>query len=424
MIKLVLIALSIILSFLSFYYLLINYKKGVFFLLASKSIIDTSWNLKIAGFSLLQVVAVVFLVIFFIYLLRNFSRIKLKPEFIILIGLYIIAEFSSFVVSFSSAELVTILNTYTRSLYIIMAFFLFPLIVENELDFKNLLIALIIGGSIPIAFTILQSIGIDLGFTQFRQSKGLVRSVSFYHDMVQPRFYTIQAIISALLYLKYFANSKKQVISLSILVFFGFIALYFFYSKAVLAIIVVWLGLFFIFRSEFRTKYSLVLILLLIPIFIFSYSKIETQINQVYTNELAFVEGDLQNKNWLFSGRAGLWENYIDYFFNLPAEQQLIGTGISIGGVHNELLRYLIKSGYIGVTVYVLIILTITILYAINYKYLSSNYLFFSGFLLFIMFLVDNTGIGPGLYPFYMILLWGLIRLSFKLKDNVISISS
>ena len=92
-------------------------------------------------------------------------------------------------------------------------------------------------------------------------------------------------------------------------------------------------------------------------------------------------------------------------FIVLVCFYQLFGDGIS-RAVHNEFFRVLMANGIFGLIFLIIFIIRITkAAFKINKRYIEFGLMFLS------MYIVDCTGLAPGSYYYYNILVWGIFGL-------------
>jgi O-antigen ligase len=129
-------------------------------------------------------------------------------------------------------------------------------------------------------------------------------------------------------------------------------------------------------------------------------------IEQLFSKETGYNAGEIQDVRYTLAGRGYVWENYWNLWLNKqPLFFQIFGDGIN-RPAHNEFLRILLISGIIGVVIFVFFIIR---MFLSVFKANREYRLF--GLMILTMFLVDCTGLMPGNYYFYNILIWGLVGL-------------
>lgn len=119
------------------------------------------------------------------------------------------------------------------------------------------------------------------------------------------------------------------------------------------------------FRRDFG---SAVIVLLLVTLFIYSFGKetIDNKIAPLIQTDREAYEGDRDDSQMLH-GRVGRWQNFMEVFNNSDVLTQLLGMPISIPSPytyitvapHNDYLRILFLTGYIGLFIYLLILYSI-----------------------------------------------------------------
>ncbi|MFT6127342.1 MAG: hypothetical protein ACJA2M_000889 [Polaribacter sp.] len=390
----VLIILAIILAKL---------KKGIFVsflvLIATKSIMDAFWNIRIGPLSFSSFSGILIPILFYSVLLKR----KNYPK-----SWRTNASFLTFSLSFSLilALPVNIPATITNIILVLnifMGFFLIPSLVTNKERLRQLLIAIIIGGLFPIIVSIFQ---FQTGIVFYvRETVGLTRYVGFYHDAFPVRFYGFMTLLAVIMYLQLFKPKKNLQYLLFALGFSALFSIYLVFSKAGIGIIGLWIAFTLLF-SKSKVKQTIAIFFSLSMVYLIFGDVVYENIEQLFSKETGYQTGEIKDARYTLAGRGYLWEEYLNFWANeQPLFFQIFGDGIS-RPAHNEFLRILLLSGMVGITTFVLFLfrMLITIFKA------NSNYKLF-GLMLLSMFVVDCIGLMPGNYYFYNIMVWGLIGL-------------
>lgn len=375
-----------------------------------KALVDTGWDQKYLGLSLIDIHSVVFLLYGYSLIIRRNLLLLMDKK---LTHLWVIAHLGILIGIIINQN--NGFEALARMLYFPLGLVLIPyflLYCEKEMAarlIKFLIYAALFSGLISI----LQFIGV-ISYEFLHASKGLVRSNGFYHDMVTSRMYAVQGLI-ALSYIK--LSGRYQISSLLfwLLLCIFVLAGYVLFSKALIGIFIA--GAFLLLIATKQNIYKIGFgVLILFFIFTVNSSIFETT-SQLFVKEIEFNNGDLNDSGQLFSGRGMLWEDYLKSYESASSIQQIVGSGENEGRTHNEFFRVLILSGAIGLFAYVLFIFII--IGQSSVQYLQNTPLkFISLFCTFIL-LIDCFSVVWGLYPFYIITIIGFFQTT-QLSENLI----
>lgn len=375
-----------------------------------KSLVDTSWDVNLFGLSVIDIHSIVFL-------LYGYSFIIKKNLFYImdfsLLQFWIISHIGILIGIFINQK--DGFEALARMLYFPLGLVIIPyfLLDSEEKEGNKLIYFLIYAALFSSLISILQFVGV-IPYEFLHMSKGLVRSNGFYHDMVTSRIYITQGLI-ALAYINFsgrFKFSKWLLLTLVALFIFSGYTLF---SKALIGIFISGAFLLLIATKQNMIKIGFGV---LIAVFIFTVnSSIFETTSQLFSKEIDYNNGDLEDSGQLFSGRGMLWQDYINFYSSSSSIQQIIGNGENEGRTHNEFLRILMLSGAIGLIAYIFFIFRIAIQSFFKYIY-NSPLKFISLFCVSIM-LIDCFSVVWGLYPFYIILIIGFFQ-TVQLSDNLI----
>ena len=131
---------------------------------------------------------------------------------------------------------------------------------------------------------------------------------------------------------------------------------------------------------------------------------IYNSIQQLFWKEVAYQSGELNDARFTLAGRGYIWGNLWEFWLYKQAPFfKWVGDGIS-RPTHNEFLRILLANGIIGIVLFIIFLLRSVRQVLKTHKKVRVFCL-----MLLCMFLVDSLGLGPGVYYYYNILIWGLI---------------
>ena len=330
----------------------VKMKKGAFaaflVLVATKSIMDAFWTIRIGPLSFSSIGGIIIPYLFFsiLYSRKYFPKYWKRNATLLTIALSM-----GFLYALPVKFLGTIENILlTFNIY--LGFFIIPVLVNDPMKFRKLLIAIMVCGIFPILVSLFQ---FQTGIIFYeRETVGLTRYVGFYHDAFPVRFFGLMTLLSALMYLQFF-NVRKKIIRWSIfgLTFTALFSVYLVFSKAGVTIIGIWIILLLIF-SKSRIKQSLSVVVGLIVLFLIFGDAFFGNIEQLFSKETGYQAGEIKDARYTLAGRGYIWQDYWDYWAN---EQNLyfqwFGDGLN-RPAHNEFLRILLVSGIFGVLLFTL----------------------------------------------------------------------
>ena len=327
----------------------VKMQKGIFMsflvLVATKSIMDAFWEIKLGPLSILAVQGILIPIL---YSEIFFKRKIIPKRWLDSAKIYVLALSMGLIWAIAVKPMATV-ETVILNVNIYLGFILIPIFITDQKRLKQLLIAVMICGIFPILVSVYQ---LNTGVVfQERQTVGLTRYVGFYHDAFPVRFFGLMTLISILIYQSVF-NIKGFLFKGFILLLAGgaFVSIYAVFSKAGVGIIGLWIVLLLLFsKSKVKQSFS-VLIGLLVIFLVF----------------------------------------------------QWFGDGIN-RPVHNEFFRVLMVNGIIGV-----LILLVFILRKIKNIFKIHKNVRVFGMMLLGMYIIDCIGLVPGAYYYYNILVWGI----------------
>ena len=379
-------------------------KKGMFaaflVLVATKSIIDMFWDVKIGPLSIMAVQGVM---LPFLFLPLFKQRKRMPKSWLNNASVYFIALSFGIVWGLIENPLCTF-EVFLININVFLGFLLLPLLIQEKKHLKQFLLAMMIGGVFPILVTMYQ---LQTGIIfQDRQTIGLSRYVGLYHDAFPVRFYGLMSLMSILLYQSVF--SIKGVYLKGFMLFLSagaFLSVYLVFSKAAVVILGFWIVLLLVF-SKSKIKQGFSILVGLSVIFLIFGDAVFSNIEQLFSKEVGYQSGEVADVRYTLAGRGYIWDNYWNFWLNQQnVFFQWFGDGIS-RPAHNEYLRVLLTNGIIGV-----LFLLVFVMNIIRKSFKINKHLRVFGLMLFTMYLIDSIGLVPGVYYYYNILVWGLFGL-------------
>jgi hypothetical protein len=380
--------------------------------------VDTSWDIGLGGLSMIELYSVLFLFVSFKLLFQK----GINPNYKGLVFLWFIANLG--VIFQFMTDPFEGLKSILKILYFPLSVFIIPyfLIYAGQHYQKLIIKALLIGALFSSTISILQFFGV-IPYEYDHLSKGLQRANGFYHDMVTSRMYVLQGLLT-LSYVK-FSNrfSIKPLLSWLFVIIF-LVSSFTLFSKALIGIVLLGGVLLVLLTKQKLSHYLIGSILFLILII----NNIETLVETtttLFSAEIEYNTGELNDSERLFSGRGGIWQGYLNSFENALIIEKAIGFGINSGRTHNEFLRILIFSGVIGLIAYIVFLLNL--IFKLCLSSLFSSQLSFVSVFSLIILLIDSISVVWGLYPFYLIVVIGFYLAAIeeiKIKNMIIAKSN
>jgi len=378
-------------------------RNGMFFafliLVATKSIMDAFWNIRLGSLSFSSFGGILIPALFYPVLLKK----KYFPKFWRMNATFLILSLSLGLIWALPVNLASTIENVLLNFNIYLGFFLIPMLVTDRRKLKQLLIAIIIGGLFPIIVSLFQFQTGIIFYT--RETVGLTRYVGFYHDAFPVRFYGFMTLLAVLMYFQFFKPEKFLKYFLFGVGFSALFSVYLVFSKAGVGITGLWIALIMLF-SKSKVKQTFAIFLTLVIMYIILGDVVFDNIEQLFSKETSYQTGEIKDARYTLAGRGYVWQGYWDYWTNEQSTFfQIFGDGLS-RPTHNEFLRILLLSGIIGVVTFVFFIFRM-----FRSVFIANREFKLFGLMLLVMFVVDCTGLTPGDFYYYNILIWGLVGL-------------
>lgn len=155
------------------------------------------------------------------------------------------------------------------------------------------------------------------------------------------------------------------------------------------------------YNSQNLKGLALVLFIGAIVVPFFADTIYQKQIRPLIEKEFSVISGD-KDVSYAFDGRMSRWQRYFEIWDKQPSVSHYIGVGFSgaeeafimvSGGMHNDYIRILFLTGWIGVIVYVLFFLFL--LWRRKFLNIPERFLLISSVLIFMMYSISTV---PTLY--------------------------
>ena len=310
----------------------------------------------------------------------------------------------------------------------IYLYFYFRYFVRSRRDLEGILQTFLYSAILPFSLLLF-----EIGVSPFRieQSRGLDRLMAGYADVGTLGFYTLLCFLIA----SYFfmeqqrtdSNSSRKTYQLWFIVALGVLALFHINHTASYATFLVLVVFFFSSTFRFRRSMALMFVMLLSATTYLVFSGEAEERAVLVQTEIEVLEGT-QDPERAFHGRASRWQRHWKTFTeeNSLAEQMLGLIGVSrpymtTAGTHNDFLRIIFTSGYMGLAAYLVLLLQVFL----RTRHLAAAQKFlFRGILIIVLLMSITTA--PTFYTFvnyiFMAILAYSARIVYVRKTRVVAI--
>ena len=402
-----------LLGFISVSAVSVNPFVGILLLFTFQPIIAASWNSTFAGINALQLVGTMFPIVMIARMFLTADYGGKRLHLLVVWLLYIFVTLISTASIVAKSNYIEAIENFIKIFNGFIGFYLLIPYFDNFKRLKKLTISLILAGLFPMIIGIYQAVTGKIWYE--RMTVGLMRNVGLYHDAFAPKFIMFQTIAGILLYWHYFSNKKiVNKLILFIYLILCTVVLFKLYSKSAYLSFSIWTISWAILNKKYI--HLLVVLTLLIGANIALDNTAFNLVDTVFSKETSAWEGTGDQK-YILAGRLGIWENYLSAWLNSGIVGITFGMGTAGGRAHNDFMRVLVSGGVVGISVYVVLILSIA------FKLLKTIWGRFTGLhtigvMLFLMWFVDAIGTTPGIYPSYQWFVWGIIGLIISGVDG------
>jgi hypothetical protein len=261
------------------------------------------------------------------------------------------------------------------------------------------------------------------------ESRGLERIQGSYGDVMNYAIY----VSLGLLIICYFYLRNKNVTSflkmnrnLVITVILCLACLFKMSHTASYGVFLVILALFIIFNLKSNKTVGIISIVVISLLgYLFGASTIEEKIAPLIQTDIAVYEGKKENER-LLHGRVGRWKMMMEEYSEFPIKAQFFGMPLILTetysyvgtGSHNDFIRIIFYTGFLGLLVYLLIIINMFL----RLKFLNSNdyFLALGTFMILFMYSVSTcpTLYAPMLYIIYAVVCYIALPKSILKEAN------
>jgi hypothetical protein len=247
------------------------------------------------------------------------------------------------------------------------------------------------------------------------KTRGLERIQGSYGDVMNYAIYmSIGLMIICYFYLrnKNVGSMFKMTRNLIIAIVLSLACLFKISHTASYGVFLMILALFILFNLKTNKTAGIMLIVVAASLaYFFGSSTIEEKITPLIQTDIAVYEGTKDNER-LLHGRVGRWKMMIEEYSEFSVPAQLFGMPLIIKetysyvgtGSHNDFIRILFYTGFLGLSVYLLIM--VNIIRRLKYLNSSDYYLTLATFMLLFMYSVSTcpTLYAPMLYIIYSVI--------------------
>ncbi len=349
------------------------------------------------------------IVILFSFLSRKFP--KRFPSYVIDLNFSlwaVIVVLNSFVLLAIRFDFSSLGNSL-KFIIPLLLFFYLRSFVSSAKDLQGILQTFIYSAMVPLFFLIYELAINPIRVVELSDGRGGgTRIQGAYADIMNYAIYTTGALLITFYF--YFKRLEQRKLKLNYIIktfsifglcFISLTAIRQSSSWGVTAAIV----LLFLFFSLKKKRSALVVILLTPLLMYLGYNAFRTNIEPLIKKEYKVIEGEADFER-SFNGRATRWTQYFDVFANMPVPCHLFGAPLSgkkdaiimVGGkMHNDYIRILFLSGFIGLLVYLLFMILIS--RRVKYMGLSERFLVLGALASILLYSISTI---PTLYAPYL----------------------
>jgi O-antigen ligase len=410
------LAISIFMAAIACFMLLLFSQAGVIAIYIARCFVDTSWSTIIfAGMSLTELFSVgVPLITFFLIAVNSGTRKSITKmplyKFWLIYLLYIMFCAFNVVLTTSVVNGASIFFRYSNGF---IGFYLAQAYFRGDNQIRIFFFGLAVAGIFPVAQGVYEAI--TNNHWSVTVAEGEVRNIGMYHDAITLRYYGLQTLlaVAACIGFKYPKNRIFQ-LGLWSLLLGSLLVVYKALSKAGVLIVASWACIW----SYGRRSWMLPIVIILAIVFLvpFYFKEVEVTLYNQFHKEIGAISGDVAT-NRTFAGRWYIWDALWKQWDTFSIIKKMFGTGHEAFGAHNDYLQMLFTGGYVGLTLYVGLLLTIA-WKLLNFYFRSKHLLATLGLMAFLMWIVDTIGLVPSLYSGYQWFVWGVVGLSLRYQQD------
>ena len=412
-----LLYISLVGAAIALLFLIVNPAVGVLLIFLVRPFVDTTYGDDLGvGLRLTEIVSVIvpFLIIVHMTTAKGFTRFRYMPlNTIWLIWTADVVLFSSLIMS--QEGMLAGLTILFRHLNGFTGFFMIQAFLRDGKGPRNFFLILMLAGLFPTGVGVYQILtGAEWKVTY---AEGIVRNIGLYHDAITPRYYAMQTILGITVFATLYLRKAflKQALAVVFTILAGAV-MFKTYSKSGIATLALW----FLEWTALQRKILLLVLAafaLMISATYYS-SELIGHVEQLFNKEISAVEGTGQVQR-TFAGRWYIWDQLWSDWQRLPFLGKIFGAGHTALGAHNDYLQILFQGGILGVTIYLIL------LFSVGWSLVRNlikkvDPLAVAALMAFTMWLIDTVGLVPSAYSGYQWLVWGVIGLSLRLRQDAL----
>lgn len=406
-----LIYLSIPLAALTLAVLAVSPRKGIPLLFLARPVIDTAWDSVFLGIRLTHVVgaAVPVIILFHSYFGPKEERLSRLP-LVWVWAPYLILNFLSGLFIFYN-DLYGGAEVFFRLLNGFVGYYMLQRYFRTEEEFEKLLKILILAGIFPIGIGVYQLISGHV-WTPW-DSEGLQRNIGLYHDQATLKYFWFQTLTAIMLYWSYFVKgSRAQMIALASYFAVSLPVLYKLYVKSGNLALGLWVVGWSILKRKFHILVAASVVILTLNFAMGN--KLFSELFTVYHKEIGVFQKSSFTIQDTFAGRWYDWEVLMDDWNRKTSIlEKAFGSGMSYLGAHNDYLFAILRSGLVGLGLYLLLLAVFGLRLLIDGLNRASP-LRVMALLIFMLWMIETIGLVPSAYPAFQWYAWGFIGLSVR----------
>ena len=340
-------------------------------------------------------------------------RKKDKSVFDFLFGTWTILMFISLFFMFLFDPLSKTFLEYLLKLTMpVYLFFFLRLLIRSRKDLDGILQTFIYSSLVVIAIFLFE---IFVNPVKVLKTRGLERIQGSYGDVMNYAIYmSLGFLIMCYFYLrnKNIGSMIKMNINMIITIALSLACLFKISHTASYGVFLVILALFILFNLKTNKTAGVVLIVIVGSLgYFFGSSTIEEKITPLIQTDIAVYEGKKANER-LLHGRVGRWKMMIEEYSEFSVPAQLFGMPLTLQetypyvgtGSHNDFIRILFYTGFLGLITYLLIL--VNIFRRLKHLCSSDYFLTLGTFMILFMYSVSTcpTLYAPMLYIIYSVI--------------------
>ena len=306
----------------------------------------------------------------------------------------------------------------------IYLFFFLRLFIRSRNDLDGILQTFIYSSLFVIAIFLFE---IFVNPVKVLKTRGLERIQGSYGDVMNYAIYmSLGFLIMCYFYLrnKKIGSTIKMNRNLIITITLSLACLFKISHTASYGVFLVILALFIVFNLKTNKMAGILLIVVVSSLaYFFGASTIQEKIAPLIQTDIAVYEGKKANER-LLHGRVGRWKMMMEEYSEFPVAAQFFGMPLLITetysyvgtGSHNDFIRIIFYTGFLGFLVYLLIL--INIFFRLKFLNSSDYFLTLGTFMILFMYSISTcpTLYAPMLYIIYAVICYIALPKS-KLKE-------